>query len=193
MGPICGIRLAGSLFENVESLQSYKDCMKTVTIQGEITLKRVDLLLNALDSTFDKESWYAPFKHAIEGLTAEQAMWKPSGGATNTIWENVNHLIYYKERLAANLEGREWTNNLDGGETFYLTNQSNSDKEWKNVVERSENAQRDLRQVLSAITERELEQNSLEEKLLDIMLHDAYHTGQIIQLRKMQEAWPANR
>jgi len=156
-------------------------------------LKRVDLLLNALDSTFDKESWYAPFKHAIEGLTAEQAMWKPSGGATNTIWENVNHLIYYKERLAANLEGREWTNNLDGGETFYLTNQSNSDKEWKNVVERSENAQRDLRQVLSAITERELEQNSLEEKLLDIMLHDAYHTGQIIQLRKMQEAWPANR
>ena len=63
-------------------------------------MKRVDLLLNALDSTFDKESWYAPFKHAIEGLTAEQAMWKPSGGATNTIWENVNHLIYYKERLA---------------------------------------------------------------------------------------------
>ena len=36
------------------------------------------------------------------------------------------------------------------------------------------------------ISEKELEQNSLEEKLLDIMLHDAYHTGQIIQLRKMQ-------
>lgn len=120
-------------------------------------MKRVDLLLNALDSTFDKESWYAPFKHAIGGLTAEQAMWKPSGEVTNTIWENVNHLTYYKERLAANLEGREWTNNLDGGETFYLTNQSNDEKEWKKVVERSENAQRNLRQVLSAISEKELE------------------------------------
>lgn len=43
-------------------------------------MKRIDLLLNKLDSTFDKESWYAPFKHAIEGLTAEQAMWKPAGG-----------------------------------------------------------------------------------------------------------------
>ncbi|MGE7874529.1 DinB family protein [Bacillus paramycoides] len=138
----------------------------------------------------DKESWYAPFKNAIEGLTAKQAIWKPSGEATNTIWENVNHLIYYKERLAANLEGREWTLNLDGDETFYLTNQSNDDKEWKKVVERSENAQRNLRQVLSAISEKELEQNSLEEKLQDIMLHDAYHTGQIIQLRKMQGAWP---
>lgn len=110
-----------------------------------------------------------------------------------TIWENVNHLIYYKERLAANLEGREWTHNLDGDETFYLTKQSNGDKEWKEVVERSENAQCNLRQVLSAISEKELEQNSLEGKLLDIMLHDAYHTGQIIQLRKMQGAWPSNR
>lgn len=156
-------------------------------------MKRIDLLLNVLDSTFDKESWYAPFKNAIEGLTAEQAIWKPSGEATKTIWENVNHLIYYKERLAANLEGREWTHNLDGDETFYLTNQSNDDKEWRKVVERSENAQRNLRRVLSAISEKELEKNSLEGKLLDIMLHDAYHTGQIIQLRKMQGAWPLNR
>lgn len=156
-------------------------------------MKRIDLLLNVLDSTFDKESWYAPFKHAIEGLTAEQAMWKPSDEAMNTIWESVNHLIYYKERIAANLEGREWIHNLDGNDTFYLTEQSNDDTEWKKVVERSENAQRNLRQVLSSISEKELEQNSLEEKLLDIMLHDAYHTGQIIQLRKMQGSWPSNR
>ncbi|MET3696572.1 DinB family protein [Bacillus oleivorans] len=156
-------------------------------------MKRVDLLLKVLDSTFDKESWYAPFKDAIKGLTAEQAIWKPSGEATKTIWENVNHLIYYKERLTANLEGREWTHNLDGDETFYLTNQSNDDKEWKKVVERSENAQQNLRQVLSAISEQDLNQNSLEGKLLDIMLHDAYHTGQIIQLRKMQGSWPSNR
>jgi hypothetical protein len=162
-------------------------------IKEEKTLQRIDLLLNVLDSTFDKESWYAPFKDAIEGLTAEQANWKPSGKATKTIWENVNHLIYYKERLAVNLEGREWTHNLDGDETFYLTNQPNDDKEWKKVVERAENAQRNLRQVLSTISDEKLDQNSLEGKLLDIMLHDAYHTGQIIQLRKIQGSWPSNR
>lgn len=91
------------------------------------------------------------------------------------------------------MEDRKWIHNLDGDETFYLTNQSNDDKEWKKVVERCENAQRNLRQALSAISEKELEQNSLEGKLLDIMLHDAYHTGQIIQLRKMQGSWPSNR
>jgi DinB superfamily len=158
-----------------------------------MNLKRIDLIINVLDSTFDNESWYAPFKHAIDGLTAEQAIWKPAAEATKSIWENVNHLIYYKERLAANLEGREWTQNLDGEETFFLTNQSHDDKEWKKVIERAENAQHNLRQVLGTISDEKLDHNSLEGKLLDIMLHDAYHTGQIIQLRKMQGSWPSNR
>ncbi|UZJ79409.1 DinB family protein [Fictibacillus sp. KU28468] len=156
-------------------------------------MNRIGLLLNVLDTTFDKESWYAPFKHALEGITAEQANWRPTGEATKTIWENVNHLIYYKERLAANMEGREWPHNLDGNETFYLTEQSNDDKEWKKVVERAENVQRSLRQILSKTSVEELDHNSLEGKLLDIMLHDAYHTGQIIQIRKMQGSWPSHR
>lgn len=156
-------------------------------------MNRTNLLLRLLDTTFDKESWFAPFKLAIEGLTAEQASWRPVGVATKTIWENVNHLIYYKERLVANLEGREWTHNLDGDETFYLTEQLNDDKEWIAVVERAEMVQTSLRQVLSKTTIEVLEQNSLEEKLLDIMLHDAYHTGQIIQIRKMQGSWASHR
>jgi uncharacterized damage-inducible protein DinB len=171
-----------------KNAESYKEVFKE-----EITMNRIDLLLKVLDSTFDNESWYAPFKQAIEGLTVEQAIWKPSGEATKSIWENVNHLIYYKERLAANLEGREWTHNLDGDQTFYLTDPSTDEKEWKKVIERSDNAQRNLRQVLSKISERELDQNSLEEKLLNIMLHDAYHTGQIMQIRKMQGSWPSHR
>ncbi|TLS36873.1 DinB family protein [Pseudalkalibacillus caeni] len=156
-------------------------------------MKRITLLLNLLYTTYDKESWYAPFKDAIEGLTPEQAIWKPSGEATKSIWENVNHLIYYKERLTAHLEGREWTNNLDGDETFSLTDQFNDDQVWKKVVVRSENAQRKLIQAVSSMSDEQLDQNSLERKLLDIMLHDAYHTGQIIQLRKMQGSWPTNR
>ncbi|MBY6035982.1 DinB family protein [Fictibacillus nanhaiensis] len=156
-------------------------------------MERTNFLIEVLDSTFDKESWYAPFKHAVEGLTAEQAMWKPAGETTKNIWENVNHLIYYKERLTANLEDREWTHHLDGDQTFYLIQPSSDEKEWKDVVERANNAQRNLRQTLSTLSDRELDQNLLDRKLLDIMLHDAYHTGQIMQLRKMQGSWPSTR
>ncbi|RBP87606.1 hypothetical protein DFO70_11828 [Cytobacillus firmus] len=81
-------------------------------------MKRTDLLLRMLDTMYDNESGYAPIKPAIEGLTAEQARWRPTGDTTKSIWENVNHFIYYKERLAANLEGRELPLNLDGDETF---------------------------------------------------------------------------
>ncbi|MGF2616293.1 DinB family protein [Rossellomorea vietnamensis] len=154
-------------------------------------MKRRDTLLHLLDTTYDKENWYAPFKHAIEGLTAEQANWQPSGEATKTIWENVNHLIYYKERLTAKLEGREWTNNLDGDETFSLTDSNTS--EWQEVVERAETAHLNLRRALTSVSDPKSGQDALEEKLLDILLHDAYHTGQIIQLRKLQGSWPAQR
>ncbi|WP_368297991.1 DinB family protein [Cytobacillus firmus] len=156
-------------------------------------MNRTDLLLRMLDTTYDNESWYAPFKHAVEGLTAEQAMWRPAGDPTKSVWENVNHLIYYKERLAANLEGRGLPQNLDGDETFNLTKQSNDDKEWIGVVERAEITQRKLREALNKTTTEVLEQHSLEEKIIDIMLHDAYHTGQIIQIRKMQGSWPSHR
>lgn len=156
-------------------------------------MNRKDLLVRMLDTTFDKESWYAPLKPAIKGLNAEQAIWKPAGEATKTIWENVNHLIYYKERLTANLEGREWTHKLDGDETFVLTKQVNDDKVWLAVVDRVETAQRGLRKALCNTTSEALTHNALEEKLLDILLHEAYHTGQIIQIRKMQGSWPSHR
>ncbi|MDM5317180.1 DinB family protein [Fictibacillus sp. b24] len=158
-----------------------------------MTKNRIDLLLTVLDSTFDKESWYAPLQPAIDGITAEQASWRPPGEATKTIWENLNHLIYYKERLVANLENREWTNHLDGDATFNLTEHSNDDQEWKKVVERAENVHNRLKEILSKTNDEVLGQHSLEEKLLDIFLHDAYHTGQIMQVRKMQGSWPSHR
>lgn len=105
----------------------------------------------------------------------------------------MNHLIYYKERLVANLEGHEWTNHLSGDENFYLTEQSNDDQEWMKVVERAVNVNQKLREILSNMTVNELDQQSLDGKLLDIFLHDAYHTGQIMQTRKMQGSWPSNR
>ncbi|MEH7350318.1 DinB family protein [Gottfriedia acidiceleris] len=156
-------------------------------------MNRKEMFLNVLDKTYDKESWFAPLKDAIEGITVEQAGWRPTGEATKSIWENVNHLLYYKERLVANLESREWTQNLDGDQTFFLTEQLNEENEWKKVVERLENTSISLRQLVSNMTDEELMRDSFEVKLMDLFLHDAYHTGQIIQNRKMQGSWPSHR
>ncbi|RDI45604.1 DinB family protein [Falsibacillus pallidus] len=154
-------------------------------------MSRKELLLNVLSSTFDQESWYAPLKPSIEGTTAEQACWKPTGEAAKSIWQNVNHIMYYKERLVANLEGSEWPYKLSGNENFDFTKQSNVENEWKKVIERVEDAHLKLKSLLMEKTDEEL--SELEGELMDIFLHDAYHTGQIMQIRKLQGAWPSNR
>lgn len=155
-------------------------------------MSRAEFLLNVLDSTFDKENWYAPLKAAIEGLTAKEASFRPPGEATKSIWENVNHLIYYKERLVATLEGKEWTR-IDGNDTFFITKQTEDDGDWYLTIDRAENVHNKLKGILREMSSEELKENALESNLIDIFLHDAYHTGQIMLLRKMQGLWPSHR
>ncbi|MTH53883.1 DinB family protein [Bacillus mangrovi] len=156
-------------------------------------MQRNERLIELLDSTYDQENWYAPLKDALEGLTPAQASWRPAGESAHSIWETLNHLIYYKERLAAGIEGRVWTRHLSGDENFHLTEPSSDEKEWTKVKSRAEHAHAELRELLTAMPEENLSRNALEKKLLDQMLHEAYHTGQIIQTRKLQGSWPSNR
>ncbi|MED1864331.1 DinB family protein [Fictibacillus nanhaiensis] len=155
-------------------------------------MSRAEFLVNVLDSTFDKESWYAPLKASMEGLTAKQASWKPPGEATKSIWENVNHLIYYKERLVATLENREWKR-IDGNDTFFITKVTEDDDDWNLTIERADNVHNKLKDLLIKMSSEDFKENGLESDLIDIFLHDAYHTGQIMLLRKMQGSWPSHR
>ena len=52
----------------------------------------------------DEDNGFVAPKTAIAELTAEQAMWK-SDGADNTIWEEVNHLIFWNERWLQRYRG----------------------------------------------------------------------------------------
>ncbi|MDW4528047.1 DinB family protein [Rossellomorea marisflavi] len=152
-----------------------------------------DLLIRMLDHTYDLESWYAPFKDAVSGVTVSMAVWKPEGSAMNSIWENVNHLTYYKERHAAKLLGEPWEKPLDGHDTFQLTEPREDEAAWKALVDRAERAQGRLKAILQGMSEEEMKENEVAEYLYHILIHDAYHTGQIMQSRKMQGGWPATR
>jgi uncharacterized damage-inducible protein DinB len=151
------------------------------------------LLISMLDHTYDLESWYAPFKDAVSGVTASMAVWKPEGSDMNSIWENVNHLTYYKERYAAKLLGEPWENPLDGHDTFQLTDPQEDESAWKALVDRAEKAQVKLKGILEEMSEEKMKENGVAEYLYHILIHDAYHTGQILQSRKMQGGWPAKR
>jgi uncharacterized damage-inducible protein DinB len=157
-----------------------------------------ELLLQEWTFTYDQEDWYPPLRIALDGVNAAQASWRPAGEAANTIWENVSHLLYYKERLLHRLSGTPFPDEGQTNEATFLPSGGAFDEEaWQATVRRMEEVHQLLQEKLAKLSEEELSQPLPVKSVLDqgmsLVLHDAYHTGQIVQLRKLQGSWPAQR
>jgi len=161
-------------------------------------MNRIELLLKELAFTYDQEDWSPPLQQALAGLTAAQASWRPPGEAANTIWEIVSHLLYYKERLLVQLQGKELppqegTNN----DTFVPSGSADDEAAWQATVARAGEIHRGLLEVLSGLQDADFDRPAPKQALgmsvTSIVLHDVFHTGQIIQIRKLQGSWPAKR
>ncbi|MCJ8013119.1 DinB family protein [Paenibacillus sp. KQZ6P-2] len=149
-----------------------------------------NLLLQNWDYCMGKEDWYPPLQDALKDVTPEQAVWKPEEGAANSIWENVQHLLYYKERLLGRLQGLPAdSNGVSNDDTFRISDDSGEG--WEQAKSRLIQAHVSLRSELERLPEEELESNP--QRFMSLITHDAYHTGQIIFLRKLQGCWPATR
>jgi hypothetical protein len=67
---------------------------------------------------------------------------------------------------------------------------------WKDSVKKLDHAHQSIRSIITGYNERDLERkipDSIDTWLYSLILHDAYHTGQIVQLCKMQGSWPSER
>ncbi|MWV44437.1 DinB family protein [Paenibacillus sp. HJL G12] len=148
-----------------------------------------NLLLQYWDFCLDQEDWYPPLMHALKDVTFEQALWKPEIGAANSIWENVQHLLYFKERLLKRLSGVPDEQHAGNDETFLIPEASK--EAWENVKSRMLEVHSSLRHALEQMSEEEIETKP--QRFMSLITHDAYHTGQIILLAKLQGSWPANR
>jgi uncharacterized damage-inducible protein DinB len=148
-----------------------------------------NLLLQNWDFCMEEEGWYPPLQPALKDVSLEQALWKPAEGAANSIWENVQHLLYYKERLLARLRGTSDSFNLSNDETFRFPVASSEG--WEYAKNKLFDAHAALRSELDRLPEDELEADP--QHMMSLITHDAYHTGQIVFLRKLQGSWPATR
>jgi hypothetical protein len=54
------------------------------------------VLLNQLLANANDRSWYVSFQESVEGITEEEAFWKPNA-ESHSIAEIVQHLIYWNE------------------------------------------------------------------------------------------------
>jgi uncharacterized damage-inducible protein DinB len=150
-----------------------------------------ELLNEQFNSCYDTNGWFAAVRTALDGVTAEQASWKPAG-ADNSIWENVNHLIFWNERWLQRYRGElNEPQDVENKGTFRA-----GATDWPAVVARLYSIFDEWRENLNRTDEERLGsmvnagyQEPWWVPLAHQNIHNAYHIGQIVLLRKLQGAW----
>ena len=145
------------------------------------TLKSI--LLEQLRTTHKEKDWFVPPSLAVEGLTAEQASWKDASG-NHSIGQLTAHLVFWNQQTLSKLKGQTpaaYSGNND--ETF---NNFDSAK-WAATVKALDEVMTELEHVVESADDQAL--GKMASTIAHIGTHNAYHTGQILYVRKMKGWW----
>ncbi|MGF7015193.1 DinB family protein [Ornithinibacillus bavariensis] len=148
------------------------------------------LLLDQFLANANDPSWYLPFTEAVENLSEEEAFWKPTENS-HSIAEIIQHLIYWNET---------WQIRFKKANVLAVTPIENNDESFvipknRKFTELREQLEVVLLQWQNLLTEEQLESDvvgfSLSAKWYEVLgnaiTHNAYHIGQIVYIRKLQE------
>jgi hypothetical protein len=160
----------------------------------------VSLLLSLIDQAFDHKSWHGTnLRGSIRGLTAADALWRPSAGRHN-IWEIVVHAAYWKyvvrRRLLSEARG---SFPLKGSNWFERPAEGADEAAWKSDVALLIDAHKRLREAIALLSPQNLGDKPSESKVSNLELitgiasHDLYHAGQIQLLKRIYSASAAEQ
>ncbi len=159
-------------------------CSFVSSAQKPPTASLRSILLEQLKSTHNKKDWFVPVNTAVEGLSAEQAMWKDSSG-NHSVGQLVNHLSFWNAQQLAKFKGEKpGTFNGNNEETF--NNKLDKDS-WTASIKKLDDILSQLEELISKADETKLQ--AWAPTIANISTHNAYHTGQIIFVRKLHGNW----
>jgi hypothetical protein len=146
-----------------------------------------EVLLKELKTTHTDKEWFVPVNVALDGVTAEQAMWRDSSG-NHSIGQLAYHLLFWNKRQLAKFNGQpEGEFSGDNEETFTKFDQN----EWTHVVSELDSVLTTLEKSIESADEAKLKE--WYPTIANISTHNAYHTGQIVFVRKLQKSWDAEK
>ena len=154
-----------------------------------------DLLIEQHNACYDEDAWFVSVKNAVAGLTAEQAAWRPDG-ADNSIWEEVNHIIFWNERWIRRYRGElTYPEDIENTGTF-----RSDETDWQKTLETLDAVMDEWREILNDIPDEKLGSPVNEQyqapwftPLAHQNIHNAYHIGQVVLLRKLQGSWDRSK
>jgi len=141
------------------------------------------VLLEQLRTTHDQEDWFVPVSIAVDGLTAQQAMWSPGKG-NHSVGQLAYHIWYWDQRALNDFKGVK-NEKFDGNNNETFDNFTPA--QWDELVKK-------LNQVLTdwdkAVADADDEKLAASASLIaHVGAHNAYHVGQILYVRKLQGVW----
>jgi len=157
------------------------------------TLRSV--LLAQLQSTHNKAEWFVPIDTAVAGLTPEQAKWVPTNAngkldpdANHSVGMLAYHLLFWNTRALEQMKGEKTgaapSNNEETFNDFDAAT-------WAKTVHDLNAVMTSLEDFVAHADDATL--TKLAPTIAHIGTHNAYHTGQILYVRKLQGSWnPAN-
>ncbi|KFN14054.1 DinB family protein [Bacillus pseudomycoides] len=154
-----------------------------------------DVLSDQLLANANDPSWYLPFSDSVENLSEEEAFWKPNENC-NSIAEIVQHLLYWNETW----QTRYQKSHVNAVPSIGDNNKSFIIPENKSFSDLKEQLLEVLLQWQDLLTEEKVESEvngfpahaKWWEILGNVSTHNAYHIGQIIFIRKLQNSWKVN-
>lgn len=154
-----------------------------------------DFLLAQFTACYDKNAWFVALKNTLDGLTAEEAAWKPDG-ADNSIWEIVSHLNYYNLAYVERFKGLDYQYGADDNDATFAAAADADEAAWAEALTMLDAIMTEFRDLIAAADESKFDEcvsseNPAKWKALisNINTHNAHHGGQILLLRKMQDSW----
>ena len=147
------------------------------------TLKSI--LLSQLKSTHSEQDWFVPASKSVVGLTAKQAAWKEGNNTNHSISQLVQHLVFWNKQQLATWKGdkpAKFSGNND--ETFG----NNLDQAaWEKAVKDLDAVLTDMEKWIESADEASFLKQA--DNVAHVSAHNAYHTGQILYIRKQQGSW----
>jgi hypothetical protein len=177
-----------------------------------MNLELMDIFRLEFDFSWDTETWFAPLESALEGLNSTDASWQPPGGG-NSIWQTVNHLNYYNALLVRQINDKtpkkresnykaafgdigepadpKWKEILALNTFGDPGNPADAEK-WEAVLAETRLICGNLRHSLAQVNDNQLNEEHVG-TLARQILHNVYHIGQIVFIRKQQGSLPKER
>src|SRR5262252_4927672 len=146
------------------------------------TLKSI--LLEQFKTTHGNQDWFVSANNAVKGLTAEQAAWK-DGKGNHSIAQLVSHLIFWDQEALARLQGKPvppFSGKND--ETFDIVVNKET---WDQMVKDLDRVLSEWEKAIESADDATIQKWA--NTIAHVSTHNAYHTGQIIYVRKLQGSW----